>query len=118
MKKLLKCRGVVPTPWVGRPNPYNRLKMIPFSICLFCFLNISVFAEPIAPKETYFSKSKDANKPVEVPYKPPSPEELEAMEEEGAQEAEETESRFDWSNVPYLPFKRVKLPLAKDPEIE
>lgn len=85
---------------------------------IFCFFSfvVSVFAEPIAPKEIYFSQSKNANQPVEVPYKPPSEEELKAMETPEVS-LDEDEARFDWSHVPYLPFKRVKLPLAKDPEL-
>lgn len=96
-----------------------------------CF-PVGLWAQPIPPIDVPMRRSSNTPAPADLPYKPPPPEVLESEDAtledflSGAPQAQGPDSenadslepvkKFDWTTLPYLPFKRPELKPIADPE--
>lgn len=103
-------------------NKISHLTLV-FLLCL----PLAGYAQPIPPIDVPVRHSTTTPQTMDLPYKPPPPEILESEDAtlddflsndpvQNRAEFQETAKKFDWTTLPYIPFKRPDLKPARDPE--
>lgn len=100
-------------------------------VWLFFLVPALAPAQPIPPIDVPMKRSAPAPQDVDLPYKPPSLDVLDSEEStlddflkttadvqefSGGEDGQSQVKKFDWTTLPFIPFKRPELRPAPDPE--